>query len=52
MIGNDTKEDFASTSAGIPMILATDTVKGDADSIECLFKGTLAEIKTYLESIL
>ena len=52
MIGNDTKEDFAATLVGIPMILVTDTVKGDADSIECLFKGTLAEVKTYLESIL
>ena len=52
MIGNDTKEDFASTLIGIPMILATDTVKGDAESIDCLFKGTLAEIKTYLETIL
>ena len=52
MIGNDTKEDFASTLIGIPMILATDTVKGDAESIDCLFKGTLAEIKVYLETIL
>lgn len=52
MIGNDIKEDFAATLVGIPMILVTDTVKGDADSIECLFKGTLAEVKTYLESIL
>ena len=52
MVGNDTKEDFASTLVGIPMILVTDTVKGDADSIECLFKGTLAEVKTYLDTIL
>ena len=51
MIGNDTKEDFASTLAGIPMILATDTIKGN-DEISCLFKGTLKEIKEYLKSIL
>ena len=52
MIGNDTKEDYAAVSLGIPLILVTDTVKGDPDSIECMFKGTLAEVKDYLESIL
>jgi len=52
MIGNDTKEDFASTLVGIPMILATDTIKGNVNDIDCLFKGTLKEIKDYLSSIL
>ncbi len=51
MVGNDTKEDYASTLAGIPMILATDCIKGN-DDIECLFKGTLKEIKEYLHSTL
>ncbi len=52
MIGNDTKEDFAATLVDIPMILATDTIKGDINDIDCLFKGTLKEIKAYLKSIL
>lgn len=51
MIGNDPKEDYASTLVGIPMILATGVVKG-VDVIECMFKGILKEIKKYLDSIL
>lgn len=52
MIGNDTKEDFSATLAGIPVILATDTIKGNVEDVDCLFKGTLTEIKSYLETIL
>ena len=52
MIGNDTKEDYASVLASIPMILVTDNLKGDPDEIECLFKGTMKEVKDYLNTIL
>jgi len=52
MVGNDTVEDYAASKLDIPLILVTDTIKGDADSIECMFKGTLKEVKDYLNTIL